>query len=389
MNKRHVVVVTNLYPNRDEINRGIFTKQQVEGLNHEVDVTVIAPVPWRPIWLEKAITKRPALPKMESIDGITVYHPRYLVIPKILRWTYGWFFYLGVFSLIKSLSKKINIDLISVHWAYPDAYGTALAANRLHIPFAVHALGCDINEYLKYPARRKRIKYAMQHSKLNIVVSRELKTKITQLDVSESKTQVLLNGIDQRRFTKGSQYNSRRDLSLPENEKLVLFIGNFQVEKGLTYLLQAVEKIKDSDFRLVVIGGGPDEILVKEEFKTRNIMHKIIFIGRVPHHEIPNYLRAADLLCLPSLREGCPNVVLESLSCGTPVLGSNVGAVPDIISKPQWGIVVPTCSPEKIANGILSGLTLKEQGFPEFKWFSWDDNAKQVLRAYAGIYEPG
>lgn len=386
MRKPQVIVITNLYPNAYEPNRGIFIKQLIESLHEQIEIKVVAPIPWRPRWVERLMTRRAPLENIETIGPITVYHPRYIVTPKILRSCYGWFFYLGIYPLLKKINKESPIDLFSVHWAYPDGYGTHLAAKRLNIPYIVHALGCDINEYTKYAGRRKRIKSALQYSHANIVKSNDLKIKINELGIKNEKTHTILNGVDQTVFNYADKYFARKSLSLPEKDKLLLFIGNFQEEKGLTYLLQGIERIKSASFKLLIVGSGPDKTQIEREINNRGINHKIIMIGQVNHSDIPNYLRAADLLCLPSLREGCPNVVLESLSCGTPVLASNVGAVPDIITRPEWGLTIPSKSPEAIANGIINGLKLKEDKLPDFTWHNWNDNATRILKVFESAF---
>ncbi|MGB0496123.1 MAG: glycosyltransferase, partial [Kangiellaceae bacterium] len=140
----------------------------------------------------------------------------------------------------------------------------------------------------------------------------------------------------------------------------------------------AFAKLKKDNVKLLVIGSGPLQNDVEMQIQNLKLTDKITLIGRVEHQLIPNFMAACDLLCLPSLREGCPNVVLESLSCGTPVLASNVGAVPDIISREEYGIIVPACDVDELANGIDKGTALKEQELPLFEWYDWQENAQKV-----------
>ena len=382
MSKTSIVLISNLYPNMNEPTRGLFIKQLADSIAKTAEICVISPIPFNPIEL---IRKKNKLPKFEVIDGITVYHPRYIVIPKMLRSVTGWFFYLGIKNIIKTLIKQGKADVISTHWVYPDGYGSTLAAKKFNLPVAVHALGCDINEYTKFPIRRKLITQALTNSDINIVKSQELKTKIEDLGIDKNKTKVVHNGVNQQKFKRVPKTEARKKLGLNEQQRFCLFVGNFQIEKGLNFLISAFEGLRELDVKLLVIGSGPLESEVKQQVAQSDLQDKINFIGRVDHSVVPDYLAAADLLCLPSLREGCPNVVLESLSCGTPVVASNVGAVSDIITKPEFGVVVSPENPEQITQGIIKGLSLDNQSMPEFEWYNWERNAEIVLSHIEGI----
>src|SRR5690606_1968117 len=135
--------------------------QLVDYLGTDYEVRVIAPVPWLPAWASRW---RPAsaVPAEESIDGVRVYHPRYVVIPKILRFTHGFTFAASVRKAMAALRNEFPFELISVHWMFPDVFGTVLAARSGGVPIVAHALGCDINDYLKYPLRRSMIRWALQ-----------------------------------------------------------------------------------------------------------------------------------------------------------------------------------------------------------------------------------
>ncbi|PCI66332.1 MAG: hypothetical protein COB38_10275 [Gammaproteobacteria bacterium] len=379
--KRSVVLISNLYPNNSETTKGLFIKQLADSLSNLCELTVVSPIPFHPLDL----IRKPAIINKEEIDGITVFHPRYIVIPKILRSLIGYFFSKGIFKTIKQLQQQGKADIISAHWTYPDGYGASLVARKLNIPFSIHALGCDINDYTKYKIRRKLIIDALNCSNINIVKSQALKDKITSLGIDSNKTIVIHNGVDQNKFIRKESHIAKKEIESISDKikfdtktKYCLFIGNFQIEKGLNYLLDAIYKIRNEQIHLIIIGSGPLQYEIESQIKRLDLTNHLTLLGRVEHQHIPQYMSACDLLCLPSLREGCPNVVLESLSCGTPVVASNVGAVPDIINKDEFGVIVPACNATALAKGITEGLILKEKDLPKFEWYSWQENAIKV-----------
>jgi len=378
---RSVVLISNLYPNNSEMTKGLFIKQLADSLSKLCDLTVVSPIPFHPLDL----IRQPAIVKQEIIDGITVLHPRYIVIPKILRSLIGYFFSKGIFKTIQKLQQQGKADIISAHWTYPDGYGASLVAKKLKIPFSIHALGCDINDYTKYKIRRTLIVNALNDSNINIVKSQALKDKITSLGVDSNKTIVIHNGVDQNKFIRKKSKVARNEIESNSDRikfdaktKYCLFIGNFQIEKGLNYLLDAFNKIKNEKTHLIIIGSGPLQNEIELQIDNLGLKNYVTLLGRVEHQNIPNYMASADLLCLPSLREGCPNVVLESLSCGTPVVASNVGAVSDIVSKDEFGVIVTPCNCDELAKGITKGLKLKDNKLPVFEWYDWLENAIKV-----------
>lgn len=378
---RSVVLISNLYPNNSESTKGLFIKQLADSLSKLCELTVVSPIPFHPLDL----IRKPTVVKREIIDGITVLHPRYIVIPKTLRSLTGYFFSKGILKTIRQLQLQGKADIISAHWTYPDGYGASLVAKKLNIPFSIHALGCDINDYTKYKIRRRLIVNALSNSNVNIVKSQALKDKITSLGIESRKTIVIHNGVDQKKFTRKLSQVAKTEIEdasdkelFKDKTKYCLFIGNFQVEKGLNFLLDAFNRIKNERIHLIIIGSGPLQNEVESQIDNLGLKKYVTLLGRVEHQYIPQYMAACDLLCLPSLREGCPNVVLESLSCGTPVVASNVGAVPDIISKDEFGVIIPACDALELAKGITKGLKLKENELPIFEWYDWQENAERV-----------
>lgn len=382
-----ILLVSNLYPNSKEPTRGIFTEQIVKGFLENNQVKVVAPTPWIPKFLHKIKkSTNSILPDEEIHNGVKIYHPSYLVIPKIGRWLYGILFFLGIYNTLKKIKADFDPDVINVHWMYPDAFGTVLAARLLKIPVVTHSLGCDINEFSKYPSRRVFIKYALKNSDYNIAVSEKLRKKIIQLGASKDKAITLMNGINKHLFTTVHHQDERKALKIPENKTVLLFAGNFNVEKGLELLLKAFhsQKHKYVNAHLMVIGSGPLQSEILKLVSDLDLNDYVTFVGRVPHTDIPKYLSSVDFLCLPSLREGCPNIVLESLSVGTPVLANNVGALPEMLNPEIGGMGLLTAENSvdgfsKIIDQALSMTWDKEK---TFDWISWQENSDEIIKVF-------
>jgi teichuronic acid biosynthesis glycosyltransferase TuaC len=140
--------------------------------------------------------------------------------------------------------------------------------------------------------------------------------------------------------------------------------------KGPDLLVRAASLLKKSTprCRVLFVGKGPELSALQRLASRLNCADICTFVGPVANEELRHYYNAADVSCLASRNEGWPNVVLESLACGTPVVGSSVGAVPEILNQPELGIVVdPT--PESIHAGLVQAIARR-----------WNSD---VLAAYA------
>jgi len=378
-----ILLVSNLYPNVNEPTRGIFTEQIVEQLSKSHRIEVVAPSPWFPSILNvfKSVPHK-FLPKICIRKNIKIYHPQYLVIPKIGRWLYGMLFFVGIFNTLRKIKKTYNPDVINVHWMYPDGFGTVLAAKLLKIPVVTHSLGCDINEYSQYPARRFFIKLALKMANFNISVSEELKHKTISLGSSPEKSISIMNGVNSDLFTPGNKVSLRSKLNLPTDKTLFLYAGNFNIEKGLEVLLRAFSLVhnENPEARLVIVGSGPLEAHIYSLVSELNLKDKLLFIGRVGHEQITDYLSAADFLCLPSLREGCPNIVLESLSSGTPVLASRVGAVPEMLASKDrvLGLLTEPNDIDGLSKILSQSLSMDWPDKLEFNWMDWRQSSNKI-----------
>ncbi|MBI3320806.1 MAG: glycosyltransferase family 4 protein [Candidatus Omnitrophica bacterium] len=396
-----LLVITNLFPNALEPNRGLFNKQQILELARRSDVKVIAPVPWCPRSraLERVTrwSARARVPARERIDGLEVYHPRCVVIPKMGRALYGWLFLWGIERTVRDLHRVFPFDRILATWAYPDVWAAAAIAQRMRLPLVAKLHGSDINLLAGGFWRGRMIRSALRRSRRVVAVSEAMKAAVVRLGVREQQVTVIPNGVDPERFRPMDQAACRARLGLSQGERIILFIGHLVPVKGIADLVEAFRacqaKASVHPCSLLLVGDGALREAIRRRITILGLRDRVRLIGPRPHEEIPLWLNAADVLCLPSLHEGCPNVVIEALACGRPVVATAVGGVPELLSDSARGILVPPRDPAALADGLARSLTMHwdthriRQAIVERTWRSSAAQLETVLRHAANGHE--
>jgi len=150
----------------------------------------------------------------------------------------------------------------------------------------------------------------------------------------------------------------RFKLQKPLNERtnLVGYIGRLSQEKGILNFMEAIPKVVETRGEATFLIAGDGQLRPQVEEYAVQSSNKVRFIGWIPHDELPEYLNKLKLLVLPSYTEGLPNIMLEAMACGTPVLATPVGATPDIIKDGETGFIMENNSPECIAGNIVRAL---------------------------------
>jgi glycosyltransferase involved in cell wall biosynthesis len=145
-------------------------------------------------------------------------------------------------------------------------------------------------------------------------------------------------------------------------ECIVGYVGRFSEEKGIVHLLHAVSEtvIKKPDEKFLFIGDGPLQNTIEQYIQNNNLSDTIILPGWVSHDVLADYLNKMKILVIPSDTEGLPNVMLEAMACGTPVLATPVGGIPTIIKNGETGFILENNSPHCIASAIIKLLDDKK-----------------------------
>jgi glycosyltransferase involved in cell wall biosynthesis len=145
----------------------------------------------------------------------------------------------------------------------------------------------------------------------------------------------------------------RREMGI--RSPVLLAVGRLSTEKGHADLLEAVARLNDSQFQLVIVGDGPELCRLEEQIARLRLERSVILAGHRP--DVRPFYAAATVLALPSHSEGSPNVVLEAMAAGVPVAATNVGGVPEILEHERTGLIVPPRDPDAMAAAIRRLLT--------------------------------
>ena len=386
-----VLVITQLFPNRKQPFLGIFVRERIKAVAKLCNVKVVAPVPWfPPLKIFKRWYKFSQIPKKEIQGGLEVYHPRFFVIPKIGKCFDGIFYFLSIFPYILKLRKKFNFDILDVHWAYPDGFAGVLIGKLLKRPVSISVRGTDITIYVGYSLLRKIITYLLNKANVIIAVANSLKGEIVKLGISEERINVIPNGIDTKKFLPLNRNEARKKLGLPVEKFIILSVGNLVELKGFHYLVDAVFKIKRSkkDILLLIIGEGEWRRRLEMQIAKLNADACIKLLGLKSNNELYKWYNAANIFCLASEKEGCPNVILESLACGIPVVATHVGGIPEIICSEDYGILVKHQNSEELAKAIERALEKnwdRKMLVQYAQKNSWDKCANKVFQEFKTV----
>ena len=291
------------------------------------------------------------------IGGLTVYHPRYFLLPKVAMTIHAFSMFLGSLRCVRALHREKKIDCIDAHFVYPDGLAAVLLGRHLKVPVTVSARGTDINIYPSYRLIGLMIRWTLVHANSVIAVSASLRDAMVALGCPQEKIRLIPNAVDVERFRPIPSEEARRRLSLPEGEIVVVSVGSLIPSKGHQHLIRAIASIQEryTRIRFYLIGEGFYRGELEKLIGSFGLEERIRLLGKIPNEDLAFWYSAAAVSCLASSREGWPNVVTESLACGTPVVATRVGGIPEILNSPELGILVDQTA-EALAEGILQAL---------------------------------
>lgn len=340
--------ITSSYPWAAEPGAGLFYRTQARALTRRGDrVTVVTPVPWAP-WPLPRLRERWAryarAPRVADDAGVRVLRPRYLNLPRQPSVS-------GPDRRIAGAAWRergnwAGAELVHGHYAITGLAAWRVAT-RAKLPLVLTFHGSDINTWpAEHPDRITDLRAAAMAAALVIGVSQALAERIADLTGVEALHLPLGSDHAAIDAARRPRQAARAALGLADGDVVVLFVGNLLPAKGVRELADAIGAL-GRPFLGVFVGEGPERDHGADITGDGTIRYE----GPKTHAEVIAYMSAADVLVLPSSREGLPGVLVEAGSVGLPVIASRVGGIPELLGEDR-GVLLDAVTPAVIGAAI-------------------------------------
>jgi teichuronic acid biosynthesis glycosyltransferase TuaC len=347
-----VLTFTTLFPNPARPSHGIFVANRLDKLvaSGQVRAHVVAPVPWRPGFLDDPqLGRLDQIPLRRRHHDMAVEHPRYAVIPKIGMRLAPTLLYRTARQCLETLLRMGHrFDLIDAHYFYPDGVAAVRLAQDFGLPVVVTARGTDLNLIPRYAGPRRKIAWAARNADGLVTVCEALKGELVNLGIAPERVTVLRNGVDLARFHPIDRDAARRQLGL--RRRTLLSVGHLIERKGHHHVIEALPRLADTD--LLIAGQGPQADALARLALQHNVSDRVRFLGNLDPERLRQAYNAADALVLASSREGWANVLLEAMACGTPVVASAVWGTPEVVASPAAGVLMRSLNAPGVVEAV-------------------------------------
>ncbi|MGV6820383.1 MAG: glycosyltransferase [Parvularcula sp.] len=377
-----ILSLTTLYPSEARPTHGVFVENRLRALTelgHEV--RVIAPVPRFP-FTAKIFGDYSRFARTEELEtrfGIDIDHPRYTVLPKIGMSLAAHSLTLCFKNAIAQvLDEGFSPDLLDAHYYYPDGVAAAAAARQFDLPLVITARGTDINLIPEYPRQRQMILEAADQAQATITVADALRREMIDLGAEAAKIHPIRNGVDLSTFRPVTPLPTEAPQA-PQAPLRLASVGHLIERKGHHLVIEALTDLPGA--QLEIAGTGPEEARLRTLAKRTGVADRVNFLGAIPHDRLKEVYGRADVTVLASSREGWPNVLLESMACGTPCVATNVWGSGEVIAAPEAGLLAEQRTAKCLATTIStlsSSLPARTETRAYAERFGWSEVAEQV-----------
>lgn len=341
-----LLTLTTAFPNPNEPSHSPFVAARLTALSEHALIRVIAPVPWidysnprRDLWASRRI------PFTRHHGPLETWHPRWLFPPfgtpvNVLCLA------ARLLPLAARLHRMQPADWIDSHFGYPDGAAAALVAGVLRLPLCITIRGNEMVHSLQ-PARRAILRWALLRARRVIAVSEELRRFAVGLGVASSRCVTIPNGVDASVFYPRPLAEARAAAGLPPHARLLLSAGGLGPGKGHHLIIQTLTALlqRHPTLQFWLAGGvnrdGRYDAEIKALIERLGLQNHVRLLGPQPPERLSALMSAADVFALASFAEGWPNVVHEAQACGTPVVATQVGAIPQMLPSEHLGLTIP------------------------------------------------
>jgi glycosyltransferase involved in cell wall biosynthesis len=346
-----VAVITRYFPTSHEPWAGHSAYQTLRFLAQRCELKVFYPESHYPPLLTPKSRAGRRVDFNHTVADVDVEYIPYLALPAVSRPLNGLSAARSILSSVRAWRPEIILNYI----VYPDGEAARRVARALRVPFVVTAIGTDLN--VIPPLCDGLTRRVLREADYTITVSGDLLKTARSLCAPVERSGAVLNGCDTGIFHPRDRAEARAPLGVPAEAEAIVYIGRLDLAKGLRELISAVATLRARRPRLhcYIVGNGPVRQQLVEMIGSNGAGQQITLVPSCPTDGVAAWMAAADLVTLPSYREGCPNVVIEALASGRPVVATDVGGIPELMDETS-GHMVPARDAEALAAALDSVL---------------------------------
>jgi glycosyltransferase involved in cell wall biosynthesis len=347
-----IAVVTRYFPSSAEPWQGRSAYQTLRVIAREVDVQVFYPNAQYPSLL------RPRSRVFDKLDTswkpaeVKASYYDFPALPLVSRPINGWMAARTLLPHVRAFAP----DVIFSSFLYPDGYAALKIGQALNVPTVTQSIGSDINN-IGDRISAMHTRRVLRESSFLVTVSSDLREKAIEMGASRERSRAIVNGCDLSVFHVKDRQEARNRLGITPTAEAVVYIGRMDVRKGLRELVEAAAGLYPNrpNLQVYLVGAGPDLPVIQSAIDAHSAAGYIHLLPACAFDEVAVWMAAANLVTLPSYMEGCPNVVLEAQACGRPLVATQVGGIPEIMSDSS-GCLVPPRDATALAEAIGSVL---------------------------------
>jgi len=373
MIKMKVLVLTTTFPRwKDDITPAFVYELSKRLQEKRLDISVLAPY-------------HTGAKRFETMDGMKIYRFPYFFPTKYQRLVYEGgilpnlkrshlakvqipLLFLSELYYAFKIIRKEKIDLIHSHWIVPSGLIGAICRKLFRMKHITTAHAGDVFTIKNSKYFKKFGSFVLRNSDKITANSNYTKNAILSIEHKiRNNVEIIPMGVDIIRFNPKWK-NSLNLKEIYKTKYLILSVGRLVEKKGIKYLIMAMKYIIEefSDCKLLIGGSGPEKDNLEKLISELGLSDKVFLTGYIKNSELPSYYASSDVFVLPSTitkegdTEGLGIVLLEAIACGTPVIGSDVGGIRDIINNNENGLLAKTKNPKDIANKIIKIISNKK-----------------------------
>ncbi len=327
-----ILFYSSVFPAPDHPVHGIYCLTLLRSLAVDHEVQAIVPRPWPRVVRNRTGRGARMTAWLDSI-GFPLTYVTFVYPPRLWYNSHGWWMWWSSRRAVRRLLGEFRPDCVLSYWVHPDGEAATRIARSLQVPVGVIVGGSDVLlDASRSPARRRRFAATLRALDAVFSVSRDLSAKVIAMGVEPARSRVSYQGVDPALFHPGDRNAARERLGIPLGGPVLLWVGRMVPVKGLNILLQSCGELRDAgvEFQVYLLGDGPLRPAIEAEAAALGLKSCVEFAGPQPQESLPDWYRACDLVVLPSLSEGIPNVLRECQACGRPFAASRVGGIPEI-----------------------------------------------------------